>query len=121
MSKPSHLIPNLSEMMEAYTEVEEGTVQETQSGEKKAKERAEYKGELKRLEEESRKMKKVTKESEAEKRDEKVKSLISDKAATLMEKSMKDGGFIVERGFKRLISPFSILRVDRKQGMAYVL
>ena len=59
MSKPSHLILNLSKMMEAYIEVEEGTVQETQSGEKKAKERAEYKGEPKQLEEESRKMKKV--------------------------------------------------------------
>ena len=30
MSEPSHLIPNMNEMMEAYTEVEEHTVQETQ-------------------------------------------------------------------------------------------
>ena len=30
MYEPSHLIPNMNEMMEAYTEVEEETVQETQ-------------------------------------------------------------------------------------------
>ena len=33
--------------------------------------------------------------------------MISDKASALMEKSLKDKGFIVERGFKRLISHFS--------------
>ena len=32
--------------------------------------------------------------------------MISDKAYALMEESLKDKGFIVERGFKRLISPF---------------
>ena len=40
MSEPSRLIPNLNEMMEAYTEVEEETVQETQSREMQAGERA---------------------------------------------------------------------------------
>ena len=38
---------------------------------------------------------------------EKVRSLISDKAASLMEKSLKDRGFIIERGFRKLISPFA--------------
>ena len=33
--------------------------------------------------------------------------MISNKASALMEKSLKDRGFIVERGFKRLISHFS--------------
>ena len=32
--------------------------------------------------------------------------MILDKAAVLMEKSLKDRGFIVERGFKKLISHF---------------
>ena len=36
-----------------------------------------------------------------------LRILISDKAFSLMEKSLKDRGFIVERGFKKLISPFS--------------
>ena len=33
--------------------------------------------------------------------------MISDKASALLEKSLKDKGFIVERGFKKLISSFS--------------
>ena len=32
MSEPSHLVPNLKEMMEEYVEGEEEAVQETQSG-----------------------------------------------------------------------------------------
>ena len=38
--------------------------------------------------------------------DEKVRNLISDKEIALMEKSLKDRGFIVERGFIKLISSF---------------
>ena len=45
MSEPSHLIPNLNEMMEAYTKVEEETVLETQSREMQAEERTEFRGE----------------------------------------------------------------------------
>ena len=67
-------------------------------------ERAEARGEPKQLEEESRKKKR---EAEAEQINERVRILISDKASALMEKSLKDKGFIVERGFKKLISPFS--------------
>ena len=37
MYESLHLIPNLNKMMEAYTEVEEESVQETQSGECKRK------------------------------------------------------------------------------------
>ena len=44
---------------------------------------------------------------------EKVRSLISDKAAALMEKSLKDRGFIVERGFRKLISHFSKMLENR--------
>ena len=55
MFKPSHLILNLNEMIKAYTELEEGTVQETQSREMQAEERAEDRGELGPIEEESRK------------------------------------------------------------------
>ena len=37
---------------------------------------------------------------------ERVRNFISDKAFVLMEKILKDRGFIVERGFNKLISPF---------------
>ena len=104
MSELSHLIPKLNKIMEAYTEVEEETVQEIHSGEMQAEERDEDRGEFEPLEGESRKMKR---EAEVEQMNEKVRSLISDKAAALMEKSLKDRDFIVERGFKRLISHFS--------------
>ena len=57
MFELSHLIPNMNEMMEAYTKVEEETVQETQSREMQAGERAEERGELGPQEEESRKRK----------------------------------------------------------------
>ena len=104
MSESSHLVLNLNEMMEAYTKVEEETVQETQSGEMQAKERAKDREEIGPRDEESRKMKRG---AEAEQRNEKVRSLISDKATSLMEKRLGDRGFIVERGFRKLVSPFS--------------
>ena len=61
MSESSHLIPNLNEVMEAYTEVEEETVQETQLREMKVEDR----GEPRPLEEESRKRKRGAEEAEA--------------------------------------------------------
>ena len=70
-------------------------------------ERVEARGEPKSLHEESRKRKRGAEEAKAEQRNERVRILISDKASSLMEKILKDRGFIVERGFKRLISPFS--------------
>ena len=59
---------------------------------------AEDRGEFERLDGESRKKKRGA---------EKVRSLISDKAAAVMEKILKDRGFIVERRFRKLISPFT--------------
>ena len=70
-------------------------------------ERAEARVEPEQLEEESRKRKRGAEEAETEQRNERVRILISDKASTLMGKSMKNRGFIVERGFNKLISPFS--------------
>ena len=98
MSESTHLILNLNEMMVAYTEVEEETVQKTQSREMQAEERTADRGESGQLGEESRKKKRGA---------EKVRSLISDKATTLMERSLKDKAFIVERGFRNLISLFA--------------
>ena len=107
MSKPSNLIPNLNEMMEAYIEVQEEIVQEAQSEEMQAEGKAEDRREPEPLEEESRKRKRGAEEAEAEQRKERVRTMISDKEAALMEKSLKDKGFIVERGFKKFISHFA--------------
>ena len=69
MSEPTHLNPNLNEMMDACTEVEEETVQETKSREMQVEERTEDRGELRQLGQESRKRKRAA---------EKVRSLIND-------------------------------------------
>ena len=98
MSESSHLISNLKEMMEAYTEVEEESVQETRSREVQEEERVEARREPKG---ESRKMKRGPEEAKAKKRNEKVRSLILDKTTTLMQKSPNDRGFIAKRGFKK--------------------
>ena len=107
MSELSHIIPKLNEMMEAYAEVEEEVVQENHSREMQEEERAEARVEPEQPNEVSRKMKRGVEEAETEQRNERVRILISDKASALMEKSLKDRGFIVERGFNKLISPFS--------------
>ena len=57
--------------------------------------------------EESRKRKRRADEAEAEQRKDRATNFVSDKVATLMERSLKDRGFISKRGFKRLISPFA--------------
>ena len=97
MFEPSHLMPNLNEGVEAYKEIEEQTVQETQLGEMQAEERAEDRGEFEPLDRESRKRKRGA---------EIVRNLILDKAPAVIEKRLKDRGFIVERGFRKLISHF---------------
>ena len=86
MSEPSYLIPNLNEMMEAYTEIGGEVVQENQSREIQEEERVEARVEPKQLEEESRKRKRGAEEAETEQRNERVRILISDKASTLIEK-----------------------------------
>ena len=65
-------------------------------------ERAEAREEPEPLVEESIKRKRGAEEAETEQRDESLRILISDKVSALMEKSLKERGFIVERGFKKL-------------------
>ena len=57
--------------------------------------------------EESRKRKREADKAKAEQSKDRVRNFISDKALALMERSLKDKGFIAERGIKRLISPFA--------------
>ena len=63
--------------------------------------------------EESRKRKRGADKAKVEQRKDKSRDFISDKAAALMERSLKDKGFIAERGFKRLISTFSEMLENR--------
>ena len=57
--------------------------------------------------EESRKRKRVVDEAEAEQSKDRARNFVSDKAEALMERSLEGRGFIAERGFKKLISPFA--------------
>ena len=114
MSESSHLILNLNKMMEAYTEVEEEIVQTGQTESRRSEERGEVNKETNQSVEESRKKKRGAEEAEIEQRNESVRILILDKAFALMEKSLKDRGFMVENGFKRLISHFSEMMEKRE-------
>ena len=105
MSEPTNLVPNLNEIMEEYAKWENETVQATQVVVEQGEERDKVNRVFEPIEEESRKKKMRTEETETEQRVEKERNFISDKAA-LMEKSLKDRGFIAERGFKNLISHF---------------
>ena len=58
-------------------------------------------------EEESRKRKREADEARVEQRKDRARNFVFEKAATLMEGSLKDRGFIAERGFKTIISHFA--------------
>ena len=55
MSEPSHLVPNLNQMMEKYVEMEEEAVQATQAETGQEEERAEARAEIEQQVEETRK------------------------------------------------------------------
>ena len=103
MSKPSHLVPNLNEMMEAYTEIEEEAIQATQEETRQEEERAKARVESKQSVKETKKRKKEAVEAKTEQRNERVRTFISDKASNLLKESLKMKGFIVERGFNKII------------------
>ena len=64
--------------------------------------------------EESRKRKGETNEVGVEKRKDIARNFVSEKVATLMEESLKERGFIAERGFKKVISPFAEVLENRE-------
>ena len=65
----------------------------------------------------SRKRKRGTDETRAEHMKERARNFILEKAATLMEGSLKDSGFIAERGLKQVISHFAeMLEKKKKHG-----
>ena len=114
MSKPTNLVPNLNEIMEEYVEWENETVQATQAVTEQNEERGKVNIMFEPMEEESRKRKMRTEGTEIEQRAEKVRNFILDKAVALMEKSLKERGFIAERGFKKLVSPFVEMLENRE-------
>ena len=100
MSNSTTLISNLNEIMEEYTELENQTEQGSQAATMQIEDREDENEKQQQKGEESRKRKKGADETRAEQMKERVRNFIFEKAATLMEGSLKDRGFIVERGLK---------------------
>ena len=105
MSEPTNLVLNLNEIMEDYVGWENETVQATQAIIEQDEKRYEVNIMFEPIKEESRKRKRRTEETKTEQRVEKARNFISNKGVVLMEKCLKERGFIAERGFKNLISP----------------
>ena len=100
MFDPTTLIPNLLEVMEEYTELENQTEQGFEATTRQVEERDDDNEENHQTVEEPRKRKRRADEAKA-------KKLILERATALMEESLKNRGFIAERGFKNIISPFA--------------
>ena len=86
--------------MEEYTELENQTDQGFEVTIRQVEERDDDNEENHQTVDELRKRKRGADEARA-------RNLISEKAASLMEESLKNRGFIAERGFKNIISPFA--------------
>ena len=99
MSDPTTLIPNLNEIMEEYTEMENQAKQDSQAANMQVEDMDDENEKQQHTREESRKRNRVADEARAG-------NFISEKATALMERSLKDRGFIAERGFKKVISSF---------------
>ena len=105
MSDSTTLIPTLNESMEECTELENQTEQGSQEAAEQVEDREDENEKQQHNGEESRKTKRGADEARAEQMKERARNFISEKAVALMEGSLKDGGFISERGFKKVISP----------------
>ena len=79
MFEPTNLVPNLNEIMEEYVEWDNEIVQATQAVIEQDEERDEVNRMFESIEEESRKRKMRTEETEIEQRVEKAINFISDK------------------------------------------
>ena len=86
--------------MEEYIELENQTEQGFEAITRQVEERDDDNEENHQTMDEPRKIKRGADEARA-------RNLISEKATALMEGSLMNRGFIVERGFKNIISPFA--------------
>ena len=107
MSDYTTLIPILNELTEEYAEMENEIEQGSQEVAVQVEDRKDENEKQQHKGEESRKRKRGPDEARAEQMKERAKNFISEKAAALMEGSLKDRGFIAERGLKKVISPFA--------------
>ena len=107
MSDSTTLIPDLNKIMEEYTELENQTEQDSSAAAVHIEDMDDENEMQQQKGEESRKRKRGAVEVKAGQRKDRARNFISKKAAALMEGSLKDRGFIAERGFKKVISPFS--------------
>ena len=85
--------------MEKYIELENQTEQGFEATTRQVEERGDDNEENHQTVDELRKRKRGADEARA-------RNLILEKAAALMEGNLKNKGFIAERGFKNIISPF---------------
>ena len=86
--------------MEEYTELKNQIEQNFEATTRQVEERNDDNEENHQTVDEPRKRKRGADEARA-------RNLISEKATALMEESLKNRGFIAERGFKNIISPFA--------------
>ena len=87
------LIPNLHEVMEEYTELENQTEQGFEAAAGHVENRDNENETQQQKGEESRKRKRGTNEAGEEKRKDIARNSVSERAATLMEESLKERGF----------------------------
>ena len=107
MSNSTTLIPVLNELVEEYTDLENETEQGSQEATVQIEDR-EHENEKQQWKgEESRKRKRGADEARVEHMKERAQNFNLEKTTALMEGSLKDRGFVAERGFKKVISPFT--------------
>ena len=107
MSDLTPLIPNLHEVMGEYSELEKETEQASHTATKEVEVRNGENEIPQQTGEESRKRKRGADEAGEEQRKDIVENFISERAVALMEGSLKNKGFIEERGLKNIISHFA--------------
>ena len=114
MFNSTTLIPNLNEIMKEYIELGNQTEKGSQAAVVQVEDREDENEKQQQKGEESRNIKKGADEARAEQMKERARNFISEKAAALMEGILKDIGFIAERGFKQVISPFTEMLEKRR-------
>ena len=102
MAGPSNLVPNLSEIMEEYTQPE-GEVRQEPEGEVLLSEPTE-------VQLASKKQRKRGKEIQQEEEED---EFVSEEAFSIWKKHYAGKGFVGERGFSKFISPFKELIEQR--------
>ena len=101
--------------MEEYTELENKTEQDSQVPTVQVEDRDDENEKQQQTGEESRKRKRGADEARAEQRKDRARNFISEKVAALMERSLKDKGFIAER-LSRPSDPDPTLLADPNQS-----